>query len=207
LAGEIWLEIRSKKRVLPPLELAAGLTADFARVIFYVSCAKRLLKFGLRWHNGSWLSPQAHAKLRNFCEAIMKQRRIKAVVKVTARKINARRAKPQSDPAEGASYKAVLEQAEVCREQAHDAVRLKRWKAACGLLSTAVALCNRAVTMSGDACSDACAEARDALRQMQMEMATYGELARSMEKPLLSAPMPVSLMSEKTIEPAETRLG
>ena len=115
----------------------------------------------------------------------MKQRRIRAVVKVTARKLNARRAeKKPSDPAESATYKEFLEQAEVCREQAHDAVRMKRFKAACGLFSTAIALCNRAVAMGGEACT----EAKETLRQMQMEMATYSELARSMERPIM-APM------------------
>ena len=115
----------------------------------------------------------------------MKQRRIRAVVKVTARKIQARRAEKKSgDPADTATYKEFLEQAEVCREQAHNAVRLKRFKAACGLFTTAIALCNRAVTMGGEACTDA----KDALRQMQMELATYSEFARSMERPLM-APM------------------
>lgn len=113
----------------------------------------------------------------------MKQRRIRAVVKVTARKIQARRAeKKSSDPADTATYKEFLEQAEVCREQAHNAVRLKRFKAACGLFTTAIALCNRAVAMGGEACTDA----KDALRHMQMELATYSELSRSMERPLMS---------------------
>ena len=116
----------------------------------------------------------------------MKQRRIRAVVKATARKLGARRAekKKAHDPAESASYKEFLEQAEVCREQAHDAARLKRYKAACGLFATAIALCNRAIAIGGEACT----EARDVLHQMQMEMATYVELARSMERPLM-APM------------------
>jgi len=114
----------------------------------------------------------------------MNQRRIRAAVKVTSRKINARRQKNAADPADDAGYKSCLQQAEVCREQARDAVRLKRWKAAYGLFTTAIALCNRAATIGGDACT----EAKDALRQMQIEMATYGELARSMEKPLLAAP-------------------
>ena len=114
----------------------------------------------------------------------MKQRRIRAVVKVTARKLNARRAekKKSTDPADNATYKEFLEQAEVCREQAHDAVRLKRFKAACGLFTTAIALCNRAVTLGGEACTDA----RDSLSQMQMELATYSELCRSMERPLMA---------------------
>ena len=115
----------------------------------------------------------------------MKQRRIRAVVKVTARRLGSRRAaqqKPAHDPAESVTYKEFLEQAEVCREQAHNAARLKRYKAACGLFSTAIALCHRAIELGGEACT----EAKDALHQMQMEMATYVELARSMERPLLS---------------------
>lgn len=113
----------------------------------------------------------------------MKQRRIRAVVKITARRIHARRAEKKStDPADTATYKEFLEQAEICREQAHDAVRLKRFKAACGLLSTAIALCNRAINMGGESCTDA----KDTLRQMQIELATYNELARSMERPLMS---------------------
>ena len=128
----------------------------------------------------------------------MKQRRIRAVVKVTARKLNARRTekKESRDPADNATYKEFLEQAEVCREQAHDALRLKRFKAACGLFSTAIALCNRAVTMGGEACTDA----KDSLRQMQMEFATYSELARSMERPIMSP-----MMCADIAEPAEPR--
>lgn len=130
----------------------------------------------------------------------MNQRRIRAVVKVTSRKISPRRTKNEksadkttTDPASIASYKSYLQQAEVCREQAHDAVRLKRWKAATGLFATAVALCNRAVTLGGDACI----EAKESLRQMQSEMAAYSELARSMEKPLLATPIMPSLSTDK----------
>lgn len=118
----------------------------------------------------------------------MNQRRVRAVVKVTSRKIQARRNKSAADPAENADCQSYLKQAEVCREQARDAVRLKRWKAAYGLFTTAIALCNRAATMSGDACI----EAKETLRQMQTEMAMYSELARSMEKPLFAAPALVS---------------
>jgi hypothetical protein len=114
----------------------------------------------------------------------MNQRRIRAVVKVTSRKINSRRQKNVADPAENADCKSYLMQAEVCREQARDAVRLKRWKAAYGLFTTAIALCNRAATMGGDACT----EAKEVLRQMQTEMAMYSELARSMDKPLIKNP-------------------
>ena len=114
----------------------------------------------------------------------MNNRRIRAAVKVTSRKISARRKKNADNSADIANYESYLRQAEVCREQAHDAVRLKRWKAACGLFSTAIALCNRAATLGGDTCL----EAKDALRQMQSEMASYSELARSMDRPLLAMP-------------------
>ena len=121
----------------------------------------------------------------------MNNRRVRAAVKLTSRKISSRRNKPIADPADSANYEAYLKQAEVCREQAHDAVRLKRWKAACGLFATAIALCNRAAGLGGDACT----EAKEVLRQMQAEMATYSELARSMDKPLLSMP---TMASEKS---------
>lgn len=121
----------------------------------------------------------------------MNNRRVRAAVKLTSRKISSRRNKTIADPADSASYQAYLKQAEVCREQAHDAVRLKRWKAACGLFSTAIALCNRAAALGGEACT----EAKEALRQMQTEMATYSELARSMDKPLLAMP---TMASEKS---------
>ena len=112
----------------------------------------------------------------------MNQRRIRAVVKVTTRKIAARRNERKKDAAEREAFRDLLEQAEVCREQAHDAVRLKRWKAATGLFATAVSLCGRAVQTGGEECK----EASDALRQMQVEMTTYDELARSMGKPLMA---------------------
>ncbi len=123
----------------------------------------------------------------------MNNRRIRAAVKVTSRKISSHRKKNGGDPADSANYESYLKQAEVCREQAHDAARLKRWKAACGLFATAVALCNRAATLGGDACT----EAKEALRQMQTEMASYSELARSMEKPLMATPTMASLSTEK----------
>ena len=112
----------------------------------------------------------------------MNQRRIRAVVKVTTRKINERRAERKKLAAEREAFRELLEQAEICREQAHDAVRLRRWKAATGLFATAVGLCGRAVQTGGDECT----EASDALRQMQVEMSTYDELARSMCKPLMT---------------------
>ena len=74
-----------------------------------------------------------------------------------------------------------LEQAEICQEQARDAARLKRFKAALGLFSTASALCRRAVSSQG-ADDSTRAIAHDRLRQIDMEMAMYNELLRTIEK-------------------------
>ena len=100
-----------------------------------------------------------------------------------------------------------LQQAEICREQAQEAARLKRFKAARGLFATAIALCQNALNAlstrrkervtenvpahtqnPGD---DAMITADDAalrayLQQLNIEMATYSDLARSMERPLRS---------------------
>jgi len=72
-----------------------------------------------------------------------------------------------------------LDQAEVCREQARDAARLHRFAAARGLFSTAVALYQEAMA------SGLHDEAAERLRQLQIEIATYSELSRSMGRPLL----------------------
>ena len=72
-----------------------------------------------------------------------------------------------------------LEQAEICREQARDAARLRRFKAAFGLFSTAAALCRHALASGADA-----DQATACLRSIDSEMAAYSELARSMDKPL-----------------------
>lgn len=76
-----------------------------------------------------------------------------------------------------------LEQAEICREQARDAARLKRYSAALGLFSTAAALCKRASGYQ-EADDVVKATASDRLRQIDMEMATYADLARAVERPM-----------------------
>lgn len=77
-----------------------------------------------------------------------------------------------------------LEQAEVCREQARDAVRLKRFRAALGLFSTAAALCRRVkTTQEADEATRLLADER--LQQIDIETATYTEMMTSMEKPLI----------------------
>lgn len=73
-----------------------------------------------------------------------------------------------------------LEQAEVCREQARDAASLKRFYAALGLFATAATLCRHAVTLEADASASLLIKER--LQQIEVEAATYYELARSIEK-------------------------
>jgi hypothetical protein len=71
-----------------------------------------------------------------------------------------------------------LDQAEVCREQARDAARMKRFRAAIGLFLTAANLCrharNAAVTDN-----EVLDLANERLEQIDLEMATYTELAKS----------------------------
>ncbi len=74
-----------------------------------------------------------------------------------------------------------LQQAEICCEQARDAARLKRFRAAFGLFTTASTLCRHVY---------ACKEtdeatkllATECLHQIDIEMATYAELARTLER-------------------------
>ncbi len=77
-----------------------------------------------------------------------------------------------------------LEQAEVCREQARDAARLKRFRAALGLFVTAANLCRHARKSAGADAANA--EVFDLaslrLEQIDLEMATYTELARSHDR-------------------------
>ena len=75
-----------------------------------------------------------------------------------------------------------LRQAETCREQARDAVRLKRYKAAMGLFATAAALC-RSDAVVHEVDEKIRAMAADCLRQIDSEMSAYRELARSLERP------------------------
>ena len=77
--------------------------------------------------------------------------------------------------AECASYHDCIEQADICIEQARSAAALKRFKAAFGLFHTAQNLYQRAMNMGGEACT----EARERLQHMSVEMAAYGELAKS----------------------------
>ena len=100
-----------------------------------------------------------------------------------------------------------LQQAEICRTQAQEAARMKRFKAARGLFATAIALCQSALSAcaarnkerkseialdaSENLSGDAILEGDDAaiqayLQQLNIEMATYSDLARSMERPLRS---------------------
>ena len=97
-----------------------------------------------------------------------------------ATKSLSRRTKP-APPAELPPVVSCLEQAEICREQARDAARLKRFRAAFGLFSTAAALCRHAFTIQG-ADENFKSLATDRLQQIDVEMATYAELARSLER-------------------------
>ena len=73
-----------------------------------------------------------------------------------------------------------IEQAEVCREQARDAANLKRFHAALGLFATAATLCRHAVTLEQDASATLLIQER--LQQIEVEAASYYELARAREK-------------------------
>jgi len=82
------------------------------------------------------------------------------------------------------SCESCLLQADICCEQARAAARLKRLDAACGLFSTAQSLLLRAINSSGEACSEACNEARERLNSISAEMAAYCELAKSAARPM-----------------------
>ncbi|HEX9997770.1 MAG TPA: hypothetical protein VGB45_11545 [Abditibacterium sp.] len=71
-----------------------------------------------------------------------------------------------------------LQQAEICREQARDAARLKRFSAAFGLFMTATGLCRHALSfqeIDEMTRSLAC----DQIMQIDLEMATYAELFKA----------------------------
>lgn len=70
-----------------------------------------------------------------------------------------------------------LEQAEVCREQARDAARLKRFRAALGLFRTALNLCRHA-EKTGES-DDTRLLAAERITQIDVEFAAYAEFARS----------------------------
>lgn len=96
-------------------------------------------------------------------------------------------------------YEECLRQVEICCEQARAAARLKRLGAACGLFATAQSLLKRVIASGGEACGEAYDDARERLKNITSEMATYGELAKSVARPMgafpinsmrLSDPMP-----------------
>jgi hypothetical protein len=99
---------------------------------------------------------------------------------MTATKPLPRRAKPAPE-ATLPPFLSCLEQAEICREQARDAARLKRFSAAFGLFSTAAALCRHTFSFQ-EADESAKSLATDRLHQIDIEMATYAELARSLDR-------------------------
>lgn len=116
-----------------------------------------------------------------------------------SRRVRKQQAKLAKSIAEGAdslatnAYRECLEQAEICREQARAAARLKRFKAARGLFATAISLCQRALGLKTNGPAPAAGqtdEAQEYLRQLTMEMSTYSELAKSMERPLCSKATP-----------------
>ena len=89
------------------------------------------------------------------------------------------RMKPKAPRYEKAAS-SFLEQAEVCLEQARDAANLKRFRAALGLFATTATLCRHAGTLEPDAV--AISLIQEQLQQIEIEAASYYELARSREK-------------------------
>jgi hypothetical protein len=83
-----------------------------------------------------------------------------------------------------------LVQARICRDQAQEAARLKRFQSAVGLFQTAISLCQRAVSLrktpaSTIATAANAGEAHEYLQVLASEMSAYDELARSMNRPLV----------------------
>ncbi len=89
-----------------------------------------------------------------------------------------RDARPRQE--ESSTFSDVVAQAETCCEQARIAGRQRRYKAAYGLFSTALALYKRATLLDG--VSYVALESR--LHEVESEMAVYSELAKSMARPL-----------------------
>jgi hypothetical protein len=81
---------------------------------------------------------------------------------------------------ESSTFSDVVAQAETCCEQARIAGRQRRYKAAYGLFSTALALYKRATLLDG--ISYVALESR--VLEVEGEMAVYSELAKSMARPL-----------------------
>lgn len=96
---------------------------------------------------------------------------------------NAPRKRREKEPE--SSSASFLEQAEVCREQARDAAKLKRFRAAIGLFLTAANLCRHArksAVTEQKIDHEVMELATQKLEQIDIEMATYSELARVSEK-------------------------
>ena len=86
------------------------------------------------------------------------------------------------------TFQDFLEQAELCCEHARLAARRKRYEASRGLFITAVALYQRAVKAAGTSYPSI----ENRVREIELEMAAYAELTRSMARPLLR-PAPIAL--------------
>ena len=86
------------------------------------------------------------------------------------------------------TFQDFLEEAELCCEHARLAARRKRYEASRGLFITAVALYQRAVKAAGTSYPSI----ENRVREIELEMAAYAELARSMARPLLR-PAPIAL--------------
>jgi hypothetical protein len=94
--------------------------------------------------------------------------------------------------ARSATDKDRLKQAEICCEQAREAASRKRFTSACGLFSTAIALYQQAIALGGGSHL----EAEEHLSHLQAEVVAYSELAKSMDRPLLTCTVhPVGVSS------------
>ena len=86
------------------------------------------------------------------------------------------------------TFQDFLEEAELCCEHARLAARQKRYEASRGLFITAMALYQRAVKAAGNSYPSI----ENRVREIELEMAAYAELARSMARPLLR-PAPLAV--------------
>lgn len=88
-----------------------------------------------------------------------------------------------NENAEAIALRDCLSEVEICCEQARDASRCRRFGAAVGLFSTAVALCRRALASAK--IDDATRQTlREKIERVSSEMAAHAQLARSMQRPL-----------------------
>lgn len=88
------------------------------------------------------------------------------------------------------SVEQCLQQVEICCEQARDAARRRRFEAAIGLFSTAVALCRRALS-SAKISETGRRALKENLDRISSEMAAYTQLVSSLHRPL-HTPLAVS---------------